>query len=40
MHTQDNARVRISLKQADQSKHGHTYIPPFDIIEKGEEAGS
>ena len=36
MHTRDEARVRISLKQADQSKHGHTYLPPFDIIEKVE----
>ena len=36
MHTREKARVRINLKQADQSKYGHTYLPPFDIIEKVE----
>jgi len=36
VHTREKARVRISLKQADQSKHGHTYLSPFDIIKKVE----
>jgi len=40
MHTREKVRVRINLKQADQSKRGHTYLPPFNVIEKVEELSS